>query len=89
LAWIEDLRQAQDLLGELHDLQILIRTLADGGSHRKQKDLPVLRAELEGQRLQHWLRWHELSQRLLADSNRYSIQRQLLELGRNADPAVA
>ncbi|MFN9530289.1 MAG: CHAD domain-containing protein [Cyanobacteriota bacterium] len=89
LAWIEDMRQAQDLLGELHDLQILIRTLADGGSHRKQKDLPVLRAELEGQRLQHWLRWHELSQRLLADSNRYSIQRQLLELGRNADPAVA
>ena len=88
LAWIEDLRQAQDHLGELHDLQILNRSLKEGGNHRKRKDLPVLHAELEGQQLQHWLRWHELSQRLLADSNRSSIQRQLLQLGRNADPLV-
>ena len=88
LAWIEDLRQAQDHLGELHDLQMLNRTLKDVGNHRKRKDLPVLHAELEGQQLKHWLRWHELSQRLLADCNRSSIQRQLLELGRNTDPPV-
>ena len=86
LAWIEDLRQAQDHLGELHDLQILNRSLADGASHRKRKDLPVLHAELEGQQHQHWLRWQELSQRLLADSNRHFIQRQLLALGCSTDP---
>lgn len=89
LAWIEDLRQAQDHLGELHDLQILNRTLADGGSHRKRKDLPGLHAELEDQQLQQWLRWRELSQRLLADSNRSSIRRRLLELGRNTELPAA
>lgn len=85
LAWIEDLRHAQDHLGELHDLQILLRTLTEGSNLRKRSVLPVLRAELQGQQLQHWLRWQELSQRLLADRNRYMIQRQLLALGRSLE----
>lgn len=85
LAWIEDLRQAQDHLGELHDLRLLNRTLTDGSHLRKRSALPVLRAELDGQQLQHWLRWQALSQRLLADSNRHTIQRQLLALGHSLD----
>jgi CHAD domain-containing protein len=81
LAWIDDLRQAQDHLGELHDLQILTHTLADGTWLRKRKALPVLHAELEGQQGQHWRRWQQLAERLLADSNRHGIQRRLLALG--------
>jgi CHAD domain-containing protein len=81
-AWIQELRQAQELLGELHDLQILSLTLAGSGNTLKSHRLPVLRSELEGQQAEHWLRWWELAQRLQQDSHRRAIQRQLLELGR-------
>ena len=81
-AWIQELRQAQELLGELHDLQILSHTLAGSESSLKSPHLPVLRSELEGQQAQHWLRWRELAQRLQQDSHRRTIHRQLLELGR-------
>ena len=81
LAWINDLRQAQDHLGELHDLQLFNRNLAACVGRRKRSALPVLRAEIEGQTLQHWRCWRELSQRLLRDSHRHSLQRELLALG--------
>jgi CHAD domain-containing protein len=81
-AWIQELRQAQELLGELHDLQILSHTLAGSGNTLKSHRLPVLRSELEGQQAEHWLRWRELAQRLQQDSHRRAIHRQLLELGR-------
>ncbi len=81
-AWIQELRQAQELLGELHDLQILSHTLAGSGNTLKSHRLPVLRSELEGQQGEHWQRWRELAQRLQQDSHRRAIHRQLLELGR-------
>ena len=81
-AWIQELRQAQELLGELHDLQILSHTLAGSGNTLKSHRLPVLRSELEGQQAEHWLRWREQAQRLQQDSHRRAIHRQLLELGR-------
>lgn len=84
LAWIEDLRQAQDHLGELHDLQILTHNLAASIKHKKWAEMPVLRAELEAQQRLHWSRWRDLSQRLQSDDNRITIQRKLLDLGRFA-----
>ena len=81
-AWIQELRQAQEILGELHDLQILSHTLAGHEGSLKSPHLPVLRSELESQQAQHWLRWRELAQRLQQDSHRRTIHRQLLELGR-------
>jgi len=89
LAWIEDLRQAQDHLGELHDLQILNSNLAASIQHRKRAGLPVLQALLEAQQLQHWMQWRELAQRLHSESHRYGIQRQLLDLGRGPLPTPA
>jgi CHAD domain-containing protein len=81
-AWIQDLRQAQDHLGELHDLQILNSGFLDSETPRKTSTLPVLRAEIKGQQQLHWLRWRDLAQRLHLDSHRQTIQRHLLELGR-------
>jgi len=78
-----------DHLWELHGLQILNRSLADGTTHRQQSALAVPRAELVDQLLLHSLRWHNLSGRLLADSNRYTIQHQVLEFSRNVDPTAA
>lgn len=83
-AWIQELRQAQDHLGELHDLQILGGSLGDNAKRLKASSLPVLRSELQAQQREHWLHWRELAQRLQQDDNRQDIQRRLLELGRRA-----
>jgi CHAD domain-containing protein len=87
-AWVQELRRAQDHLGELHDLQILDRSLGDNAKLLKASHLPMLRGELEAQQREHWLRWRELAQRLQRDSDRRAIHRQLLELG-NAVPAAS
>jgi CHAD domain-containing protein len=79
-AWIGELRQAQDHLGELHDLQVLSRTLGSGDRLAKGT-LPVLASLLAERQLEHWLRWREQAQRLLLDDQRRAVQRQLLELG--------
>jgi CHAD domain-containing protein len=81
LAWIENLRQAQDHLGELHDVQILHQNLSDKLNPRQRSSLPVLRAELDAQQLRHWLGWRALAERLQGDDNRICLRRQLLELG--------
>jgi CHAD domain-containing protein len=81
LSWIQDLRQAQDHLGELHDLQILNRAFVEGASFRKAAHLPALRAELEAQQRSHWLQWGELARRIQQDAYRATLQRHLLELG--------
>ena len=80
-AWIQDLRQAQDHLGELHDLQVLHRSLEERDHFRKASHLPMFRSELQSQQQLHWLRWRDLAQRLQGESQRKAIQRQLLELG--------
>jgi len=81
-AWLQDLRLAQDHLGELHDLQVLQRTLAESERLRRAS-LPVLQAELMIQQRQHWQQWREHAGRLHQDGERRAIQRQLLELGRS------
>ena len=88
LAWIDDLRQAQDHLGELHDLQILNQNLCDSVKPRQRISLPVLWAELDAQQLQHWLGWRALAERLHSDEHRTSLRHQLLNLGHGA-PAAA
>jgi len=87
LAWIEDLRLAQDHLGELHDLQILNSSFVDSKHLRNTSKLPALQAELHHQQELHWLRWRELAQRLYQNANRLTIQRELMELGRGALPS--
>ena len=88
LAWIDDLRRAQDHLGELHDLQILHQNLSDHVKPRQRTSLPVLQAELDDQQLQHWLRWRALAERLQSDDNRICLRRQMLDLGQGPPAAV-
>ncbi|MFM7643064.1 MAG: CHAD domain-containing protein [Cyanobium sp.] len=86
-AWVQDLRQAQDHLGDLHDLQVLNQIFVEREHLRKPSAVPVLHAELFGQQQLHWLRWRELAQRLHQDSERHTIQRHLLELGNGPRPS--
>jgi CHAD domain-containing protein len=86
--WIEELREAQDHLGELHDLQILHHGFVARGTHGPA-DLPVLHAELDTLRRHHWQAWRALAQRLCAHRNRRTIHRDLLALGAAAEAADA
>lgn len=81
IAWIEQLRMAQDHLGELHDLQILNQGFVENQRRGRTTDLPVLHAVLEKQRLRHWLDWRQLANSLSTAASRQELQRHLLALG--------
>jgi len=80
-AWIAELRQAQDKLGELHDLQLLSRILKQSSGPLKAERLPSLRREIERQHQDHWQRWQEQAGWMRCDSNRHAIQLALVQLG--------
>jgi CHAD domain-containing protein len=81
-SWVEDLRLAQDHLGELHDLQILQHSLKEEESLWKASRMPVLQAELERQQRLQWTQWRELAARMHQQSRRHAIQHHLQRLGR-------
>ena len=71
--WIATFKQAQTVLGELHDLQVLEALL-----HEDQDRIPPsasqgVRAELERQRAIAWARWRELSGWLLRPECRAAL----------------
>ena len=76
--WIGDLKQAQDHLGELHDLQVLQHTLAAADLPLKADGCPGLDREIERQARDHWRHWQGLAERLRSDAFRHGIQRHLL-----------
>ena len=80
-AWIQDLKAAQDHLGDLHDLQILHRNFILGDSLKKPLKLPVLQTELEAQQQLSWIQWREVAERIYDESHRRMVQSQLLQLG--------
>lgn len=87
LEWVEDLRQAQEHLGELHDLQILGRRFVARNGQGRGSGLPRFRALLRDQELEHWRCWRALALRLASGDARDGIRRQLLDLGRASLPA--
>lgn len=76
--WIGDLKQAQDHLGELHDLQVLRHTLAAAELPLKADGCPGLGREIEQQARDHWHHWQALAERMRSDGFRHGIQRHLL-----------
>ena len=84
LDWIEDLRQAQDHLGNLHDLQILQSSFRKDERLWATSQMPVMRAELVSLQRLHWLQWRELALRMHQVGNRHAIQHQLQMLGRES-----
>lgn len=81
-AWIAELRQAQNHLGELHDLQVLNQTLNERFGPLMAERLPILRSEIERQQQDHWQHWQEQARRMRCDSNRHAIQLALMPLGK-------
>lgn len=84
--WIQELRQAQDHLGELHDLQILQQGFMANDRRGPSPDLPVLQGEIAAQRALHWQHWRALAERLREDQRRRAIHLHLLTLGEGSGP---
>jgi CHAD domain-containing protein len=61
---IAQLRNAQGILGDLHDLGVLELILADHKMPVKLKKLPTLRAEIKRQQRRCWLDWQQQVARL-------------------------
>ncbi len=72
-AWIAALKQAQVLLGDLHDLQVLEACLLDRPGQRHGDSLTGLRAELERQRTEVWGQWREIAALLLLPQSRRAL----------------
>jgi len=79
LAWVQELRQAQDHLGALQDLAVLRRTLERPPVHLRWDRLPALVALLQHEERGHWCRWQQLAARLSDAAGRSRLQHLLLE----------
>ena len=88
--WIALLRQAQDHLGELHDLQVLTEGLFDQQRPGQPEiSLPGLEAEIAQEQEQQWHHWLALAGTLHSDAARQELQATLLEASRlSIEPAV-
>ena len=88
--WIALLRQAQDHLGELHDLQVLTEGLFDQQRPGQPEiSLTGLEAEIAQEQEQQWHHWLALAGTLHSDAARQELQATLLEASRlSIEPAV-
>jgi CHAD domain-containing protein len=77
---IAQLRNAQGILGDLHDLGVLELILADHKMPIKLKKLPTLRAEIKRQQRQYWLDWQQQVARLQSRDFRNQFSHELLTL---------
>ena len=74
-AWIDDLREVQSCLGDLHDLEVLMQLL--GQQHRADDAASgaALHQLLEEQRQERWQQWLALRNKLLQPDRRRSLVR--------------
>lgn len=70
---VAQLKNAQAILGDLHDLGVLELILTDHKMPVKLKKLPALRAEIKRQQQQCWLCWQQQVARLQSRNFRYQF----------------
>lgn len=73
LAWIAILKQAQTLLGDLHDWQVLEDSLRQTHGHGPSTQLAALRAGIEADRQRRWRQWQELAHQMLQEESRRAL----------------
>ena len=82
--WIDQLRQAQQHLGDLHDLQILGQIITKQESLKKKQRFPVLKAEVGATQMFHWQQWRDLASQFGQAGSRMAFRRELVCLGPSA-----
>ncbi|WP_172820819.1 CHAD domain-containing protein [Cyanobium sp. NIES-981] len=73
--WLEQLKQAQELLGDLHDIAVLRQVIESRLKGPLSRRLPRLHALLQQQQAASWASWRLLAERLLG----FPQRRQLLQ----------
>jgi CHAD domain-containing protein len=84
-SWVNELKQAQDNLGDLHDLQVLGQTLAGHRPCLGPGRLPGLQAEITRQQEERWARWLGQAERMCRDDQRLRLHRHLACLGEGGE----
>ncbi|MCT0226109.1 CHAD domain-containing protein [Synechococcus sp. CS-1328] len=72
--WIEQLKHAQESLGELHDLQVLADAIAEQDLRPRLAELPELERAIQHQLGRTWEDWQRLASRLKAREQRWDYQ---------------
>ena len=78
--WIGELKQAQEVLGELHDLAVLEDSLLTQPLRRKASPMPTLHGAIHQRQQQHWQQWQAQAEQLSCDANRHNLHRLILAL---------
>ncbi len=76
--WISLLKHAQDCLGELHDLQVLVEILGDKLEHDLSVAVPVLNEAITRQQENCWRLWQDHAVRMRTDDLRHELYASLL-----------
>ncbi len=71
--WIQECRSAQEVLGELHDLQVLAAVLEEQERRGKKASLAPLARALETRLGQCWGRWQSLRPTLMDPQRRREL----------------
>ncbi|QPN59210.1 CHAD domain-containing protein [Synechococcus sp. CBW1002] len=72
--WIQELKLAQESLGELHDLQVLADVIGEQELRPRVADLPELGVAIQHQLDRCWEDWQTLASRLKARERRWEFQ---------------
>jgi len=78
--WIGEIKQAQEVLGELHDLAVLEDSLLTQPLRRKASAMPTLHGAISQRQQQHWQQWQAQAEHLSCDANRHNLHRLILAL---------
>ncbi|MCP9797216.1 MULTISPECIES: CHAD domain-containing protein [Cyanophyceae] len=77
--WIAELRDLQELLGELNDLHVLEKAIDDQLPSGLARSVPVLEALLRGRAQACWGQWRQRADGLVRPERRRSLSMALLE----------
>ncbi|WP_017721000.1 CHAD domain-containing protein [Kamptonema formosum] len=92
-AWVEEMKEIQEVLGEIQDSLVLAEVLGDVLGEEIDTALPALAQKLAQTRCEAWQKWQPLQQRYLSRETRRALRCELLlplEVSANGQvPAVA
>ena len=78
--WIGEIKQAQAVLGELHDLTVLEDSMLTHPLRRKASPMPTLHLAISQKQEQYWQQWQAQAGQLSSDTNRQNLHRLILAL---------
>ena len=73
-AWVEEMKEIQEVLGEIQDSMVLAEVLGDVLGEEIDSALPALAQKLAQSRCEAWQKWQPLQQRYLSRETRLALR---------------